>query len=168
MLLYCGDHDPDGLRISDFLRSNLQDLAFIRWNDGRQGYDASGLTIDRFGLNKDFIDTNNLTWIDNLITGSKKNLASPSHPNFNMPYVQWYLENIGERKCEANALVIIPTQARELCQQAVANYVGKDAIGRFEERWQLIADEMEKLRLDTGVRVSVGKALKTIDEHLEL
>ena len=26
VLLYCGDHDPGGLNISDFLRGNLADL----------------------------------------------------------------------------------------------------------------------------------------------
>lgn len=165
VLLYCGDFDPDGLRISEFIKKNLYDLAVIKWSDGILGYDPSGLKIDRFGLNKDFIDANNITWIDNLITGSKKNLASPSHPNFNMPYVQRYLKYIGERKCEANALVVIPAQARKLCNEAIENYLGQDAIDRFQERWQIIADEMEQLRLDTGVRSSVEKALKTIDEH---
>jgi len=164
VLLYCGDHDPDGLRISDFIKKNLFDLIDIWWSDGVQGYDPSSLTIDRFGLNKDFIDANNLTWIDNLITGSKKNLASPSHPNYSMEYVQWYLANIGERKCEANALVIIPSQARALCRQAIEHYIGQDAIGRFGDRWQLVAEEMEQLRTATGVRDSVEKALKTIDE----
>lgn len=27
VLLYCGDHDPGGLHISEFLRSNFEDLA---------------------------------------------------------------------------------------------------------------------------------------------
>lgn len=35
VLLYCGDHDPDGLRISEFLRKNLQDLDQIEWDDGQ-------------------------------------------------------------------------------------------------------------------------------------
>lgn len=124
VLLYCGDHDPDGLRISDFLRSNLRDLMNIRWLDGTDGYDPSELIIDRFGLNFDFIQANNLTWIDNLITGSKKNLASPQHPNHKMPYVQEYLRKIGARKCEANALVVRRQQAEELCRQAIEKYLG--------------------------------------------
>jgi hypothetical protein len=88
VLLYCGDHDPDGLRISDFLRGNLEQLRYIRWGDGTDGYDPSNLIIDRFGLNYDFIEANNLTWIENLITGSGGNLADPGHPNFHLPYVQ--------------------------------------------------------------------------------
>jgi hypothetical protein len=64
VLLYCGDHDPGGLHISDFIRSNLADLRnAVRWS-------PEDLIIDRFGLNADFIEANNLTWIDNLETGS--------------------------------------------------------------------------------------------------
>ena len=33
VLLYCGDHDPDGLRIGEFLRKNLEDLNEITWGD---------------------------------------------------------------------------------------------------------------------------------------
>lgn len=64
VLLYCGDHDPDGLRISEFIRKNLDDLRNITWNDGLTGYDPADLIIDRFGLNYDFIEANKLTWID--------------------------------------------------------------------------------------------------------
>lgn len=163
VLLYCGDYDPDGLRISEFLRGNLDDLKNIRWEDGADGYDPSDLGIDRFGLNKDFIITNNLSWIDNLITGSGKNLASPSHPNHYMDYVQDYLRDTGERKCEANALVVIPVQARLLCRQAIERYVGRDAVQRFRERWVAISDEMGKLRQDTGVKASIEEAIKFID-----
>jgi hypothetical protein len=35
VLLYCGDHDPGGLNISEFLRSNMADLAVaVDWNAG--------------------------------------------------------------------------------------------------------------------------------------
>ena len=113
VLLYCGDHDPDGLRISDFLKSNLYDLKDIEWSDGTPGYDPTWLEINRFGLNADFIEEHELTWIDNLITGSGRNLASPSHKNHYQPYVQDYLGKFGARKCEANAIVPLPAIARE-------------------------------------------------------
>ena len=122
VLLYCGDHDPDGLRISDTLRKNLWDLHNIVWSDGTEGYLPTGLVIERFGLNYDFIIENNLTWIDNLITGSKKNLADPNHINFTMPYVQEYLRDVGERKCEANALVTRPSQGQDLCRRVIEKY----------------------------------------------
>lgn len=164
ILLYCGDHDPDGLRISEFLRSNLDDLKYIRWEDGKEGYDPSDLEIIRFGLNYNFIITNNLSWINNLITGSGKNLASPSHPNHYMSYVQDYLAQVGERKCEANALVVAPTQGRLLCRQAIERYVGQDAIQRFKDRWLVISRKISKLREDTGVRASVEEAIRVIND----
>jgi hypothetical protein len=144
VLLYCGDFDPDGLRISDRIRKNLADLKNIVWNDGEEGYDPKNLIIDRFGLNYQFILDNNLTWIDNkevppvgipkLITGSGKNLADPRHKNHHMPYIQTYISSYGVRKCEANALVIRPAQAHELCKDAVEKYLGTDALGRIERK----------------------------------
>lgn len=165
VLLYCGDHDPDGLRISEFLRSNLDDLKNIQWEDGINGYDPFDLEIDRFGLNYDFIIANNLSWINNLITGSGKNLASPLHPNHSMSYVQDYLAQIGEQKCEANALVVIPLQGRLLCRQAIEHYVGQDAVQRFKERWLVISKEIDKLRQDTGVKASVEEAIRVISNE---
>lgn len=167
VLLYCGDHDPDGLRISDFLRSNLQDLAYIRWNDGVRGYDPKDLIIDRFGLDYDFIEEHNLSWIENLITGSKKNLASPNHPNFNMDYVQDYLTRFGERKCEGNALIIKPAAAEVLCRAAIEKYVGAEALGRFQEKKQEIIDELEAFRESTGLDDTITQAIELIEESEE-
>jgi len=165
VLLYCGDHDPDGLRISDFLRNNLWDLANIRWIDKTKGYDPNNLLISRFGLNYEFIEANNLTWIDNLITGSGKNLASPSHPNFNMEYVQEYLGKIGERKCEANALVVRPTQAREMCRDAIEKYLGQNALNRFGAKRQKIREELSMFREKTGLGSTIQGAIELIDQE---
>lgn len=165
VLLYCGDFDPDGTRISKFLMENLQQLQNIVWADGTEGYDPSDLTIDRFGLNLDFIQANRLTWIDNLITGSKKNLASPTHKNFNMPYVQDWLREVGERKCEANSLVVRPEQARDLCREAIEEYLGDDALSRFEEKREQVREIMRKFKKKTGLDVSIRKALKMIENE---
>ena len=163
VLLYCGDHDPDGLRISEFIRSNLYDLMNVRWNDGTKGYDPRDLIIDRFGLNYDFIEENNLSWIDNLITGSGKNLASPSHPNYEMEYVQDYLSDIGERKCEANAIVVKPDQARDLVREAIEKYLREDALNRFEEKRERVREMFEELRDETGVQDALQTALETLE-----
>ncbi|GAI48827.1 unnamed protein product, partial [marine sediment metagenome] len=80
-------------------------------------------------------------------------------------YVQDYLEKYGARKCEANALVVIPEQARELVREAIEHYLGQDAEQRFIDRWQVVSDEMEKLRDDTGVRESVEEAILIIEEQ---
>jgi len=147
VLLYCGDHDPDGLRISDTLYENLAQIEGIVWEDGETGYDPINLDIRRFGLNYDFITANNYTWIDNLITGSGKNLNSPSHPNHYQSYVQEYLSTIGPRKCEANAIVTTPDAARQLCEDAIVDILGPDAETRsqvkrgvVEERYGEILD----------------------------
>ena len=62
ILLYCGDHDPGGFRIADFLRSNMMDM------QKAVGWSPENLEIDRFGLDASFINRHKLTWIDNLHT----------------------------------------------------------------------------------------------------
>jgi len=143
VLLYCGDHDPDGLRIGEFIRKNLEDIADVSWHDGKTGYDPENLIIDRFGLNYDFIIDNKFIWIDNLITGSGKDLASAKHKNFDMQYVQEYLKEIGERKCEANVIVTMPKIARDLCTQAINKYLGDDSASRFERKKDELLEEFE-------------------------
>ncbi len=129
VLLYCGDHDPAGLHISECLRSNLDDVKAVDWS-------AENLIIDRFGLNADFIETNRLTWIDGLETGSGRDLADRRHPDHGKPYVQDYLARFGARKVEANALVVRPDAGRELCRQAIARYVDPDAPRRYRAACQ--------------------------------
>lgn len=167
LLLYCGDHDPDGLRISDFLRKNLADLKDIEWEDGESGYDPEGLQIIRFGLNYDFIELHKLSWINNLITGSKKNLASLNHKNNKMPYVQDYIKKFGIRKCEANAIVTIPEVARKFVDGVIKGFLGDDAEERFLAKRQAIRDEVQAFREKTGLDTSLRKALDLIDEASE-
>ncbi len=181
VLLYCGDHDPDGLRISDFLRKNIRDLMFIEWADGETGYNPEDLIIKRFGLDYDFIEENKLTWIDNLITGSKGAIAELQngkivqgrtksgklHPNFNLPYAQEYLSKYGVRKCEANALIVIPKKSREFVRQAIVNYVGEEAEDRFEEKRQEIRDILDEFREKTGLNEALQKALDMINKEQE-
>jgi hypothetical protein len=128
ILLHCGDHDPGGLNISNFLRSNLADLA------DAVGWSPDSLEIDRFGLNADFIRRHRLTWIDNLITGTGGNLADPKHADHGKPYVQDYLAKFGARKVEANALVVRPEAGRKLCLDTIYKYVPADATTDYEER----------------------------------
>jgi len=119
VLLYCGDFDPAGLRISDGLRSNLADLA------GAAGWEPDNLIVDRFGLNHDFIVANRLTWIDNLQTGNDKlpPLDNPRHPDHGKPYVKEYLAAYGARKVEANALVVAPEAGRKLAEDAILRWL---------------------------------------------
>lgn len=151
VLLYCGDHDPDGLRISDTIRKNLEQISNVMWKDGEEGFDPSELIIERFGLNYDYIVGNKLTWIDNLITGSGKDLSSPNHVNFKMPYVQEYLKKVGRRKCEANVIVTTPKTARQLVRDAIEAYVGKDAKDRFKRKRDKVEENYQEALNDSGL-----------------
>lgn len=163
VLLYCGDHDPDGLRISDFIRKNLYDLKDIEWEDGEEGYDPTDLKIIRFGLDADFIEEHHITWINNLITGSKKNLADPNHKNHKMPYVQEYIATHGIRKCEANAIVPMPEVAKNLVDNAIKHFLGDDALSRFASKRRAVKEELDEFREKTGLNESLQKALDLID-----
>jgi len=145
VLLYCGDHDPAGLNISDGFMDLFEEMqGSVGWNPGR-------LTIDRFGLNKKFIDANNLSWIDNLQTSSGGDLASKTHPDHHKPYVQDYLKRFGARKVEANALVVRPQQGRQLCRDAILKYVDPDGI----EAWQSdLEDAREEVRQAIAERIT--------------
>jgi hypothetical protein len=136
ILLYCGDHDPGGLQISDFLCANFSEL------QGTVGWSPSNLVIDRFGLDFEFIEANALVWIDNLETGSGKTLNDPTHHDHRKPYVQEYLRRFGARKVEANALVARPDAGRELCRQAILRYVPDTALADYEQRLQVHREEL--------------------------
>jgi hypothetical protein len=165
VLLYCGDHDPDGLRISETLRKNLEDVSRIRWEDGHDGYNPESLEIFRFGLERDFILKNKLTWIDNLITGSGKDLGSPSHPNYGLPYLTRYLQTVGRRKCEANSIVIVPEMGRRLCEQAVLKYLGRDAEKRFDRKVELAAERIKAAIEDSGAGAHLRTAVDLLQGH---
>lgn len=165
VLLYCGDHDPDGLRISETLRKNLEDVSAIRWVDGTEGYDPSNLTIERFGLEYDFIVKNRLTWIDNLITGSGKDLSSKAHPNHELPYVQGYLRKVGRRKCEANSVVVIPKLGRQMCERAILKHLGADAKQRFEKKTNLARERIESVLEESGAGESIQEAITKLEEY---
>lgn len=167
VILYYGDFDCDGFRISDFIHKNLDDLKNITWSDGMNGYDPENLIIDRFGLEHDFIKDNNLTWIDNLITGGNKDLASPTHKNHKLPYVQEYIKKYGARKCEANAVLVIPDIVRQSCQEAIEKYLGDDSRDRFQAKRQAVVDEfnnfMDNSQFDVEVeKIGTGKNAKYV------
>lgn len=139
VLLYCGDFDPYGNAISDFIRKNLVDIY------GGTRYDPTNLEIDRFGLNFEFIEENDLTWIDNLESGSGKNMALMDNR-----IVREYIEQYGERKCEANALIVVPDSARDLCREAIESHIGEGALERFEEKEEEVKGQLDEYRKKIG------------------
>jgi hypothetical protein len=166
VLLYCGDHDPDGLLISDSLRKNLEDIKDIYWSgNGGDGYDPEDLIIDRFGLDFEFIEKNKFTWIDNLITGSGKDLGNPMHKNHKQPYIQKYLRTVGERKCEANAIIAKPTIGRDLCLEAIVSYVGPKALDRFDARKKVVVDRINELLEEFDLKEAIEAAIKELEDR---
>jgi hypothetical protein len=137
VLLIFVDHDPGGLHIASFLQKNLADLS------DAVGWSPDNLIIDRFGLNLDFIRRHRLTWIDNLETSSGERLDDPKHHDHHKDYVQAYITQFGVRKVEANALVVCPEAARELCRQAILKYVSQSAIEKYRRR---LAAEQRKVQ----------------------
>ena len=101
------------------------------------------MTIDRFGLDPDFIRQHRLTWVDNLETSSGERLDDEKHPDHSKDYVQSYIKKFGVRKVEANALVVCPEAARELCRQAILKYVSVSAIKKYRRR---LAAEQRKVQ----------------------
>jgi hypothetical protein len=128
VLLPFVDHDPGGLHIVKFLLKNLADLS------DAVGWSPDDLIIDRFGLNLDFIRRHRLTWIDNLETSSGERLDDSEHHDHRKDYVQSYIKKFGVRKVEANALVVCPEAARELCRQAILKYVSQSQLEQYRRR----------------------------------
>ncbi|MCP9784152.1 hypothetical protein KBY83_12660 [Cyanobium sp. WKJ7-Wakatipu] len=119
VILYVGDHDPSGIKISDGIAGNLRQIAKVEdWECGLDEMESDGRIV-RFGLNADFINNARLLWIDGLETARDEakgtnDLANPRHPDHGKDYVQSYLLEFGPRKCESNALIANPTAARAL------------------------------------------------------
>ena len=111
------------------------------------------------GLNYNFIMKQGYTWIDNLITGSSKDLANPNHPNHNLPYLQEYLKNYGARKCEANAIVTTPRIARDLMRTEIENFLGNDSGNRFRAKTDRIKAEYDKILDISGLSPLINEFL---------
>lgn len=166
VLLYCGDFDPPGKRISDTLLKNLNDLREARVPTRDGGYitdwTPKNVVFDRFGLNRETIEEMGLTWINNLITGSGRDLASPSHKDHDKPYVQNWLKRVGERKVEANALLKDADAARKLFRDTVEGYLGSDPKAAYRhEKDRMRARVQDRLR-ELGLLAEMNDAIEQL------
>lgn len=127
VLLQFYDLDIAGRKISRTFRKNLGDCS------PGTGYDPGTeenpkLIIKRIGLDKEQVDKYGLTWINNLLSSSGKDLTG-TDPE--------YEQEIGVRKCESNALFKNERTiqaAESICRDAIEDYYGRDAIERFKRR----------------------------------
>ena len=154
VLLACNDHDPGGFNISDFIKSNLNDLK------GAVGWSPENLKVDRFGLNTRFIDRYRLSWIENLETASGDDLGI--NVSDHKPYVQDYIKQFGARKVEANALVVRPEAGRALCRQAILKYVSQSAVDAYDRRLSV-----EQRKVQAAVRRLLSAPLNDVRSAFE-
>ena len=123
VLLVCCDFDPPGLCISEVLEDWFEKYStFTGWN-------PINLKVERIGLAYNFIQDNHLTWVDNLLTASGKDMANPNHEFYkkNIYHIREYIAKYGVRKCEANALVIVPELGRKMLQDFIDKWLGEDS-----------------------------------------
>jgi hypothetical protein len=105
-LLLCTDHDPGGLNISDWMCENFAVMSNAYSDaEGKIDWSPDKLKIERFGLNKEFIDP---------------------------------------RKCEANALVVVPEMGRQLMRDAIMKYLPKHALVQYQNRLKRQQDQLQK------------------------
>lgn len=152
VLLYCGDFDPFGLAISQSLRKNIKDLS-----EGT-GWSPKNLIIDRFGLNYEFIMENQISWIDNLISGTGKK------PDKKNPIVKEYIEKYGERKVEANAIVVRPREARLLCYNTIVKYLGDEGELRMSNKKRDIEKEYNELVDEIDLISAMDDLMEKLEE----
>lgn len=145
VLLAVGDHDPKGLHIVDGLHrtiSSCGNLKGLDWLD-------PDFEVVSVGLTEAQIDDLDLMRIENLETGGGRDLSDPRHPDHFKPYVQDYLSRFGVWKCEANALVGKPRQARALLEAAINRFIPAshpaDVEARNEESQEAVRTEIARL-----------------------
>lgn len=119
ILLAIGDHDPKGLHIVEGLHRTIMSCCNLRGLD----WDCPEFEVVNIGLTEQQIDDLGLMRIENLETGGGRDLSDPRHPDHNKPYVQDYISRFGVWKCEANALVGNPREARDLLASAINRFI---------------------------------------------
>lgn len=157
VLFYCGDFDPAGVKISDTLRKNINDLKKTT------GWDSKNLIIDRFGLNYDFIIDNELSWINNLMTSGKKDLSNPKHQDFKKYNVGEWIKKYGAKKVEANAIITIPELARKLFFETLVNYIPEKEFENYDKMKKEGQREIDNLVSEKTFQ----KALKQLNKVIK-
>lgn len=148
VLLAIGDHDPKGLHIVEGLSRTIMSCANLKGLN----WDYPEFDVVNVGLTMAQIDALDLMKIDNLETGGGRELSDPRHPDHFKPYVQDYISRFGVWKCEANALVGKPPQARALLEAAINRFIPashpEDAEARNEDGRDAVRSEISRLMED--------------------
>jgi hypothetical protein len=155
VLLYCGDFDPFGKKISDAFIDNFKDI------EAATGWNPENLIFHRFGLNRDYIDSHGLVWIDNLESGAGNNMAKMYGKN---KVITEWIDEVGERKVEANAILRQPEEAENMCRNAIEEFLGQDAIGRFAYKEEIIQNQLDDFLERMEAMGPINKILDFIEE----
>ena len=76
-----------------------------------------------------------------------------------------YRETYGNRKCESNAIVPFPAEARHLMESAIEKYLGPDARDRFQEKRNILKEEMDGFRTESGIKDHIKESIKILEEY---
>ena len=139
-VLYFGDLDAGGVHISEFFMDNIRSIATAVGVDPDNIEDT--INFKRVGLDYDYIIKHNLTWVDNLITGSGKDLASQKHKDHFKPYVQDYISKYGTKKCEANALLKDVSAARDYFEGIILSIIDEETFNSYQDFIKKDRDEL--------------------------
>jgi len=157
VLLLFYDLDPKGIEISETFRKNLKDMEKATgWNP-----DGKSMIIERFGLNKEQIDTFKLSWIPNLKTGKGRD------PKPTVKVLR-YIRQYGQRKCEIESLFKSDETLRaaeQICRDAIERYYGSDAKERFKKKEEESKGKLHDV-YDSPVWKELASALTKIEEAL--
>ena len=137
VLLHYGDFDPSGILIGEKIKENFEEMKEAT------GWDPKNLIVNSFGLSFDFIQKFKLSWIDGLKTSGNKDLDDPSHKFHNSDFVKDYISKYGARKCEANAVLPVKEDARDLCEETIKKYLGDDPFEELNNRKNELDEEID-------------------------
>ena len=87
-------------------------------------------------------------------TSSGGQLDDPEHSDHTKRYVRDYIQQFGVRKCEANALVVVPEVGRELCRDAILEFVPAEAPARYRRKL-----DRERAKLRQAIRRQMSAPL---------
>lgn len=148
ILLAIGDHDPKGLHIVDGLHRTIMSCANLKGLD----WSYPDFEVVNVGLTEEQINRLDLMKINNLETGGGRDLSRFDHPDHYKPYVQEYIERFGVWKCEANALVGNPVEAKALLENAINQFIPDshpdDITAKNEPGQEVVREEIARLIQD--------------------
>lgn len=158
VLLYCGDLDLGGYMMTEETEKKNEQIKLLEALKLGTGWDPKNLKVDRFGLNRDFVESAGLTWIDNMLSSKGK------EPDYDSPVVKRYIAYVGgKRKCEANALVVRPDLAEQLVEDAVQKYLGKNPFPAYDAAIEEGRDEVVMMMDNLGVQSSIDDWLAQLE-----